>query len=153
MDENFDSGVAVAEGVVVLHDRRVPGRRSTIDHIAVAASGVYVIDSERYKGKRVRVANPILGSPKLLIEGSDETRLVDGLEQQVELVAGVVDVPVRGAFCFIDADLPLLVTPTIRGIPVLARRGLARRLNAGGRLGAEQVRSIARRLAEAFPPA
>jgi len=37
--------------VVVLHDRRIPGTRANIDHIAVAPSGVWVIDAERYKGK------------------------------------------------------------------------------------------------------
>lgn len=37
--------------VLALHDRRIPGRRSNIDHIAVAPSGIYVIDAKRYKGK------------------------------------------------------------------------------------------------------
>ena len=34
-----------------LHDRRVPGRQGNIDHIAVAPSGVYVIDAKHYSGK------------------------------------------------------------------------------------------------------
>ena len=36
--------------VAVLHDRRIPGSRANIDHIAVAATGVWVIDTKRYKG-------------------------------------------------------------------------------------------------------
>lgn len=42
---------------VVLHDRRLPRSRANIDHIAVAPSGVWVIDAKRYKGK-VAVAKP-----------------------------------------------------------------------------------------------
>jgi hypothetical protein len=35
----------------VLHDRRIPGTRANIDHIAVTPTGVYVIDPKRYKGR------------------------------------------------------------------------------------------------------
>ncbi|HEV8116278.1 MAG TPA: nuclease-related domain-containing protein [Acidimicrobiales bacterium] len=38
------------EGVHVLHDRLMPHSRANIDHIAVAPSGVYVIDAKRYEG-------------------------------------------------------------------------------------------------------
>lgn len=34
-------------GVRVLHDRRIPGTRANIDHIAVSSSGVFVIDAKR----------------------------------------------------------------------------------------------------------
>ena len=37
--------------VPVLHDRRMPHSKANIDHIAVGASGVYVIDTKRYRGK------------------------------------------------------------------------------------------------------
>jgi hypothetical protein len=39
------------QGIVVLHDRRVPGSRTNIDHIAVTPTGVRVIDTERYQGR------------------------------------------------------------------------------------------------------
>lgn len=43
---------AAASGACrVLHDRRVPGSRANIDHIAVAPLGIYVIDAKRYKGR------------------------------------------------------------------------------------------------------
>lgn len=32
----------------VLHDRRVPGSRANIDHVAIAPSGVFVIDAKKY---------------------------------------------------------------------------------------------------------
>src|SRR5208282_3070952 len=68
--------------VPMLHDRAAPLSRANIDHIAIAQSGVYVIDCKRYKGK-IEVTTPLLGSQKLKINGRDRTRLVAGLERQV----------------------------------------------------------------------
>jgi hypothetical protein len=143
--------------VVLLHDRRVPGSRANIDHIAVAPSGVWVIDSKRYKGK-VAVSRPLFGKPKLMIAGRDKTKLADGLATQVALVQAALqetaaDVPVHGAMCFIDADLPLVGTLKLNGFALLYRKALARRLNANGPLGRETAQSIATQLAERFPPA
>jgi len=39
------------KGVRLLHDRRIPGTRANIDHLAVTASGVYVIDAKRFTGR------------------------------------------------------------------------------------------------------
>src|SRR5713226_5836805 len=50
--------------LALLHDRRMPTGRGNIDHIAVAATGVYVIDTKRYRG-RIEVAKPLFGPPKL----------------------------------------------------------------------------------------
>ena len=35
----------------VLHDRRIPGSRANIDHLAVTPTGVYVIDAKKYRGR------------------------------------------------------------------------------------------------------
>lgn len=45
--------------VAVLHDRRIPGSKANIDHIAIAPTGVWVIDTKRYKGKIEVVKPPI----------------------------------------------------------------------------------------------
>src|SRR4051812_39467197 len=133
---------------LVLHDRQIPGRRGNIDHIAVVPGGVYVIDSKRYKNRKVRVATPLVGSQKLLIDGSDRTKLVDGLLRQVDVVSELLSaiapgVPVRGVFCFIDADVPLLGMSTVRQLAVLNRRRLVRRLRRHGPLGDDRIREIA----------
>jgi Nuclease-related domain len=54
-----------------LHDRRMPGSRANIDHLAIAPSGVYVIDAKRYKGK-IEVRKPLFGKPKLMIAGRNK---------------------------------------------------------------------------------
>ena len=143
-------------GVILLHDRRIVGRRTNIDHIAVAASGVWVIDTKRYKGK-VRVVKPLLGKAKLTIAGRDRSAFADGLAGQVAAVQSAVgglgfDVRVTGAFCFVDAELPLLGT-TFRGYPLLYPRPLARRIRRGGGLSPDQVAAVAAHLASGFPAA
>jgi hypothetical protein len=77
---------------------------------------------------------------------------------QVELVRAAIDefaagVPVHGAMCFIDADLPLLGTLKIKGCPLVYRKALAKRLNADGPLEREQMQSIAAQLGARFPTA
>jgi hypothetical protein len=143
--------------VAVLHDRRTPGTRANIDHIAIAPSGAWVVDTKRYKGK-IRVSRPLFGPAKLTIAGRDQTKLVAALIRQVELVAPAVagvlpDVSVRGAFCFVEGELPLLGTPSISEILLLHRRSLAKRLNAEGPLTVEDIATVTAALAARFPPA
>ena len=91
--------------ILLLHDRRMPHSKANIDHIAVGASGVYVIDAKRYRGK-IEVRQPLFGAPKLKIAGRDETKLVDGLAKQVAVVEATLadlapEVPVHGCLCFV----------------------------------------------------
>jgi hypothetical protein len=74
--------------VVVLHDRRLSRSRANVDHLAVAPTGVWVIDTKRYSGK-IRIEKPMLGAAKLTIAGRDRTKLVEGLSKQVAAVAAV----------------------------------------------------------------
>ncbi len=150
--------------VPVLHDRRMPHSRANIDHIAVGASGVYVIDAKRYRGK-IEVRQPLFGAPKLRIAGRDRTKLVDGLAKQVAVVEATLadlapEVPVRGCLCFVapegfmaDSGLPVLRTLRIKGYPLYYPRRLARRLNRSGPLTPEQTRQIHAALAEKLAPA
>ncbi len=150
--------------VPVLHDRRIPRHRANIDHIAVAASGVYVIDTKRYRGK-IKVRQPLFGAPKLKIAGRDQTKLIDGLAKQVAVVQAVLEevapeVPVHGCLCFVapegfmaDSGLPVLRTLKINGYPLYYPRRLARRLNHPGQLTPEQTCQIRATLAERLAPA
>jgi hypothetical protein len=143
--------------VRMLHDRGIPRSRANIDHIAVAASGVWVIDAKRYAGK-AEVKAPLFGEPRLLIRGRDQTKLVEGLARQVELVQRTLaeiapDVPARGALCFIDTELPTWSTLCINGFSLMHPRRLAKRINADGPLTGEIVDAIVGALALAFPAA
>lgn len=150
--------------VLVLHDRRMPGSRANIDHIAVAPSGVLVIDAKRLKGK-IEVQKPWFGDAKLVVGGRDKTKLVDGLKSQVRAVrAGLEsvgsDVAVSGCFCFINPDgqaggsgIPLFRTLTIDGLPLLYPRRLSKHLNRPGPLSSRQIEDLAEALVRLFPAA
>lgn len=147
---------------IVLHDRRMPGSRANIDHLAVAPSGVYVIDAKRYKGK-IEVRQPFFGEPRLLIASRNKAKLVEGLERQRDAVRAalaetVPEMPVHACFCFLNpagqsggSGLPLLRTLTINGIPLLYPRRLSKRLNAPGALSADSRYEVAGLLATSFP--
>jgi Nuclease-related domain len=128
-----------------------------IDHIVVAPSGVWVIDTKRYKGK-VSVAKPLFGEAKLTVAGRDKSKLADGLDRQVAAVRSAMfgvatDVPVHGALCFVDADLPMLGRRIFRGYPLVYPPALARLIKASGVLPPEQVHQVAAHLSSRFPAA
>jgi hypothetical protein len=144
---------------IVLHDRRMPGSRANIDHLAVAPSGVWVIDAKRYKG-RIEVRKPWFRDAKLVIGGRDKSKLVDGLARQAEAVQSALGlvapgVPMHACFCFVPPEgeatkLPLLWTLTISGYSLLYPRKLTKRLKQPGELSAEQMRLVAEGLAQKF---
>ena len=144
--------------VVLLHDRRVPGSRANVDHIAVTPSGVWVIDAKRHKGK-VEVTAPLFGRPKLRIKGRDCSVLVTGVANQVELVSAALaaapGVSVQGCMCFVEAELPLplLGRPRIGGVVLHHRRSLARALNKNGPLSDRTIAELTEELLERFPSA
>lgn len=114
----------VSESIAVLHDRRIPGTKANIDHIAITTAGIWVIDAKRYKGRpELRIEGGILRPrvEKVLVGRSDCTKLVDGVLKQIDIVRDVVDdLPVTGALCFIEADWPLVGGAfTTRGVHAL----------------------------------
>jgi hypothetical protein len=140
----------------VLHDRRIPGSRANIDHLAVTPTGIYVIDPKKYKGRpSLKVEGGILRPrvEKLLVGTRDQTKLVDGVLKQVDVVRAIVgdDIPVTGVLCFVDADWPLIGGAfTTRGVEVLWPRKLYPRLTTEGSI-ASDVEDLHRRLASALP--
>jgi nuclease-like protein len=143
---------------VTLYNRRMPSGRGDVEHIVIAAAGVFVIDTKDVRGK-VRLVRPLSRAPRLLIDGWDRTKMLDGLDRQVAAVRGALAatghhaVKVQGAICLTKADLPLLRTRVLRGHLLLHGKPLAKRLNADGPLDAVAIRSIGHELALAFPPA
>lgn len=143
----------------LLHDRRIPGSRANIDHLAVTPSGVYVIDAKKYKGRpRLRIEGGLIRPrvERLLVGSRDCTKLVDGVLKQVDLVCGLLDsaVPVHGVLCFVEADWPLAGGAfTTRGVRTLWPKKLYPQLRAEGSVTVEALVEIHRRLAHALPAA
>ena len=63
------------------------------------------------------------------------------------------DVPVHGALCFVDADLPLLGTLSFGGYPLLYPKPLAKRINRPGPVSSDQVHAVGTELARRLPSA
>lgn len=147
-------------GVMALHDRRIPGTRANIDHIAVTPWGVWVIDAKRYLNKRPATITEggflgFGGTDRLTVGGRKKDELVESVLRQVKLVTEVVGgaASVRGALAFVDADWPLIGGDfMVRGVAVLWPRRLAKVL-----LRQEpptvDVEALARQIAARFPPA
>ncbi|WP_353950460.1 nuclease-related domain-containing protein [Knoellia sp. S7-12] len=143
----------------VLHDRRIPGTRANIDHIAATPSGIWVIDAKRYVGKRptLRVEGGLFRprTETLMVGGRKQNRLVDGMLKQLEVVRGVIGqaIPVTGVLCFIESDWPLIGGDfTTRGVRVTWPKRLYSRLEAEGSLTCD-VETHHRNLAQALPSA
>jgi len=146
-----------SEDLVVLHDRRIRGTRGNIDHLVITRAGVWIVDAKRSRDERpaLRVEGGLVRprEEKLIVGGSDRTKLVDGVLRQVRLVSDLVGhVPVVGTLCFVDADWPLFGGAfTVRGVEVCWPRKLAKRLAALD--GPVDVAAVAVAVAERFPPA
>lgn len=146
----------VSESIAVLHDRRIPGSKANMDHIAITRAGIWVIDAKRYKGKpELRIEGGILRPKveKVLVGRRDCTKLVDGVLKQVGLVRDLVgEVPVTGALCFVEADWPLIGGAfTSRGVHALWPKRLAKLLTEAD--GSVEVAAVRERLAAHFKPA
>jgi hypothetical protein len=150
--------------VIVLHDRRIPGSRANIDHIAVTRNGIHAIDAKHYKGQ-VRAIDRggwFSTDRRLYVGRRDCTRLARGMGKQVgairaalgEPLAEEFDLSVKPALCFVDAEWSLFAKPfAIENVWVGWPKALAARLQVEGTLSPEHVRLIAERVAAALPPA
>jgi hypothetical protein len=156
-------------GVKVLHDRRIPKRASNVDHIAVGPSGVFVIDTKRYQGARVKKAylgpiwNP--GPAQLIVRGRNCTNLVSKTLQQGEAVSRALgeptyavsafeDVKVTRMLVFYESDWGIFAPPfEIDGVWIGTPKQMAKVVSRPGPLDQKIVQSIARRLAASLKPA
>ncbi|WP_231567831.1 nuclease-related domain-containing protein [Sinomonas humi] len=147
----------VGDGIAVLHDRRIPGSKANIDHIAITRAGIWVIDAKRYQGRpELKIEGGFLRPrvEKLLVGRRDCTKLVDGVLKQVEVLRDVMpDVPLTGALCFVEADWPLIGGFfATRGVHVLSPRRLAKRLEQE-QTGEIDVPAVLEVVASRFKPA
>ena len=148
-----------SDSLRVLHDRRIPGSRANIDHLAVTPTGVFVIDAKKYAGRPHLTIEGGLLRPrveKLMVGSRNCTKLVEGMLKQIEVVRGVIgdDIEVQGVLCFVEADWPLFGGPfTTRGVGVMAPKKMYPLLRAGGSVDIGALEDVYRTLATALPPA
>jgi hypothetical protein len=155
-------GARGRRGVLVLHDRRIPGSRANIDHVAVGPSGVFVIDAKRYVDAKVEVRRTggwrSVAVEQLWVGGRDRTKLVTGLGQQVAAVYEALEdlpefahVTVQPAVAFVEALFPMFGSLEIAGVPVTGLRGMAKLVRRPGPLTEDQRQQLHRHLAHKLP--
>ncbi len=152
------------ETIIALHDRRIPGSRANIDHIVVARSGVYVVDAKNYAGqvRKVHKGGFFSVDNRLYVGRRDCTRLVAGMEKQVEAIKKAFSQPLIEEFelsvtpvlCFVEAEWKWFARPfQLGGVWIEWPRSLRERVEQEGSLQGEHVRLLAKRLVSALPPA
>ncbi len=151
-----------AEAGYALHDRRVPGKRSNIDHLFVGATAVFVIDAKRYKNAEVTVERTggLFGpvTETLKVGGRRKGDIVRAIRKQCDVVAlalaeaGHDDVPVVPVLCFVEAYLPRRAkNRRVGDVRLSGPKGLAELVAADGPLDDEQRFAIAMALSQALP--
>ena len=148
----------LGDSAVLLHDRKVPGTRGNIDHIAIASSGVWVIDAKRYKGKVEQrdVGGWFKTDLRLYVGGRDRTKTVTGLGWQVEAVTKALDaeeIPIQTALSFVGAEWPIFFAKPFRlhGVWISWPAKLADLIAAPGPLSEEDIDRVARKLSTGLP--
>ncbi len=139
----------VGHAAIVLHDRRVSTSKGNIEHLVVASTGVWLIDSKDYAGK---VEGRNVGERhepelRLFVAHRNQTKLVEAMTERVKAVERALDttriasVPIQGCLCFTGADWrfrskpflidgiwigwPQVLIKTLRATPVLERSTVA----------------------------
>jgi hypothetical protein len=148
----------LGEETVLLADCSVPRSRKNIDFIAIAKSGIWVVDAKRYAGAvQVRdVGGWRTIDRRLFVAGRDRTSHVDGLAWQVEVVRialGNQDVPITPVFCMVDAEFSFFAKPAqLRGVWVTWGKKLAEMIvSSAACIDDAGVREAAARLTQELP--
>lgn len=150
--------------LVVLDDLLIPGTRANIDHIAIAPSGVYVIDAKNYAG---RVERRVEGFgrrrvERLFVKGRDRTKLVTGMERQTGAAREAFDqfnvapeAPIIPVLCFVGIENWGFLDPrfTVAEVEVLWPRALRKLLRQQGPLTGTAQTKYARLLSTQLRPA
>ena len=147
----------VGDSVLFLFNRQLgSGRRDgDIDIIAIAASGVWIVDPKKYAGKKVRANR---AGSMFIVDGRRRPHLAESMRRQIDAVTSAVrngpvsTTPVRAAYCFVGADLPW-TSLAVDGVPALAARGLVKALREPGPLDADARTKLQADLSVRFPPA
>lgn len=162
-EAHFGAKLDAVRDVIVLHDRRIPGSTANLDHIAVTAGGIYVIDAMDYAGRiELRTTRPFgLGAKRLYVGRRDCTALAERMPRRVDAVrlalarlAEADGVAFTAVLCFLRGDWSLVFPPhAYAGVLIEGEGSLCRLLRRGGPLGADERRVIARHLARTLPAA
>lgn len=159
-EQELAEALTQLDGVRILNDRRVPGTQGNIDHIVVAAAGVFVVDAKRYEGRiRIRdVGGFFKRDERLYVGRRDCSHLAENMAWQIEAVKravtgdGDLAPPITPVLCFVRGDWPLLSPPdSYRGVRLEGTRSIKKLVRSAQVLDGAAIDRLTRVLAAAFP--
>jgi len=139
-------------GYQVFHDLAVPGSPANVDHVVVGPTGVYVIDSKRYRGHLHYSSGHVWHGSRTL----DRTLKTLWWEatQVAETLGFGPDLHIYPVLCVHVARLSWLHELLVDGVPVLGAAALRPALQVTRQaLTAEQVTLVAGQVRAGFRPA
>jgi hypothetical protein len=140
------------QGYQLFHDLAIPGSAANVDHLVVGPTGVFVIDSKRYRGHLHYSAGRLWHGRRAL----DRTLATLWWEatQVAETLGLGPDLHVYPVLCIHVARLPWQRELLVDGIPVLAAGALRLALQVTRQaLSFEQVELVAAHVHSSFQPA
>jgi hypothetical protein len=151
---------AGVHGVLTLHQRRVPGQRARVEHLAISKSGVCVVDVKDFRNATVELrptgaagstVDLVVGGRVMTTAAAATARRVAAI-RSVLAAAGLDDVPVTGALCFVGGLLPPGATElSVCGIHVLRPSSLTALVTRDGALDHEHLLTLREYLAGQLP--
>jgi hypothetical protein len=160
-EELLGQVLADVPGVIVLHDRRMPRTRTSIDHVVTGPGGLFVIEAKRYAGRiEIRNKGSILRSDRRLYVGRrDCSGLAEKVAWQAKVLlealqtTGVDELPpVTPVLCFVDGDWPLINPPSaFGGVRLENERSIKRLVARGSAVDRRAIEWATRVLAAALP--
>ena len=154
----LESGIG--SSAVGLHSRRVPKTRGDIDHLVIAPSGVWSVDSKNYLGRPECRDVGGWRSPdwRLYVNGRDRSKVLDNFEWQVAAVRAVLDpmgfgeAPIHPTLVFTQWKKALFERLIeLRGVRAVWMKKLVELIDEPGPLSDDAVRAIATQLSAKLP--
>ena len=148
----------VGDRAVLLHDRKIPRSSANIDHLVIAATGVWIVDAKKYKGRLQRRDKGGWRKVdyRVYVNGRDQTKLVGGLHKQeavVRTALGNPEIPIHSVICFVEAEWDFFLKPfQIESVWITYGKHLSEMIGGDGPLSDETVLNVANELAVALPP-
>jgi hypothetical protein len=139
-------------GYQVFHDLAVPGSAANVDHLVIGPTGVFVIDSKRYRG-HLHYSAGRLWHGRRPLDHTLETLWWEAT-QVAETLGFGPDLHIYPVLCVHVARIPWLRELLVEGIPVLAGGMLCPALQVTRQaLSPEQVELVAGHIRASFQPA
>lgn len=140
----------------VLHGLAFSPRAERVDHVVVAPSGVWLVDSIHLRGRVERRDHGTRhgADQRLYLDGVERMDLVDqlGLLRHAHgriRSLGIGDVPIHRVVCVIDASWPLMARPfQIRDVWITWPRALSDKIRSSGMLPIARAREIGQLIRE-----